>query len=187
MTQSSHDALLTALVEQHRQFLAFLERRLGDRQRAEDVLQAATLKGLEKSASIRQQDSVTAWFYRLLRNAIADDYRRRDAERRALEGAGREAAIRADRGPELEGEVCRCVNGLLPTLRDDYTRILRAVDLEGATAADFARREGLSAANARVRLHRARRALRRRLEACCGTCAEHGCLDCSCGSPGHPV
>jgi RNA polymerase sigma-70 factor (ECF subfamily) len=30
-------------------------------------------------------------------------------------------------------------------------------------------------------VHRARQALRRRLEESCGTCAEHACLDCSCG------
>jgi len=35
-----------------------------------------------------------------------------------------------------------------------------------------------------VRLHRARKALRERLTASCRACAEHGCLDCSCGASG---
>lgn len=183
MPDDIQQALVDTLAQKHREFLAFLEQRLGDPQRAEEVLQAATLKGLEKSDSIRHRESVAAWFYRLLRNAIVDEYRRQDAERRALEGAAREAAIQAELGPELEGQVCRCVDGLIPTLRDDYRKILQAVDLEGQTPAAFARAEGLSRGSARVRLHRARRALRQRLEACCGTCAEHGCLDCSCGQP----
>jgi len=34
-----------------------------------------------------------------------------------------------------------------------------------------------------VRLHRARAALREKLVRSCRTCAEHGCLDCSCGRP----
>jgi RNA polymerase sigma-70 factor (ECF subfamily) len=29
-------------------------------------------------------------------------------------------------------------------------------------------------------VHRARAALRRRIEQACGTCSVHGCLDCSC-------
>jgi RNA polymerase sigma-70 factor (ECF subfamily) len=33
-----------------------------------------------------------------------------------------------------------------------------------------------------VRLHRARAALKTRLEQSCGTCATHGCLDCTCRS-----
>ena len=178
--------LTDVLVEQHRQLLGFVERRLGDRDRAEDLLQAAIVKGMERSGAVRDEQSVLAWFYRLLRNAIVDELRRRDAERRALEGAAREAAVAADLGPELEREVCRCLDALLPTLRNEYGRILRAIDFEGAPPAAFAAREGISVANARVRLHRARRALRRSLERSCGTCAEHGCLDCSCGRPYGP-
>ncbi len=181
---ATHDAALTnLLVTRHRELLGFLERRLGDRGRAEDVLQAAIVKGLERSGSIRDTDSVAAWFYRLLRNAVVDEFRHRDAERRALAGAAQQAAVQADLVPELEGEVCRCVDGLIPSLKGDYRQVLQAVDMEGLTPARFAEREGLSPANARVRLHRARRELRRLLELTCGTCAEHGCLDCSCGQP----
>jgi RNA polymerase sigma-70 factor (ECF subfamily) len=48
----------------------------------------------------------------------------------------------------------------------------------------FAAEHGLSASNAGVRVFRAREALKQRLMESCGTCAEHGCLDCSCGRPG---
>jgi hypothetical protein len=55
------------------------------------------------------------------------------------------------------------------------------VDVDGLSVKAYAERAGLSASNAGVRLFRARAALRRRLADSCGTCAEHGCLDCSCG------
>ena len=42
---------------------------------------------------------------------------------------------------------------------------------------------GLTANNAGVRVFRAREALRRQVARACGTCAEHGCLDCTCGAP----
>ncbi|MGZ8780019.1 MAG: RNA polymerase sigma factor, partial [Thermoanaerobaculia bacterium] len=57
------------LVDSHRQFLGFLERRLNDRALAEDILQDAFVKSLEKAESIRDDESAVAWFYRLLRNA----------------------------------------------------------------------------------------------------------------------
>jgi RNA polymerase sigma-70 factor (ECF subfamily) len=58
--------------------------------------------------------------------------------------------------------------------------LIRRVDLDEATIADVASEMGITPGNARVKLHRARRALRRQLELSCGSCAEHGCLDCTC-------
>jgi hypothetical protein len=43
--------------------------------------------------------------------------------------------------------------------------------------------EGLSANNAGVRVFRARAALRSQVTRSCGSCATHGCLDCTCGAP----
>ncbi len=87
-----------------------------------------------------------------------------------------------DPDPALERVVCGCVKGLIGLLSRDHERILRRVELEGADVGLVARELGITAGNARVRLHRARQALRRELERSCGTCAEHGCLDCTCSS-----
>jgi hypothetical protein len=48
---------------------------------------------------------------------------------------------------------------------------------------DYAVEAGLTANNAGVRVFRARDALRKQVSRSCGTCAEHGCLDCTCGAP----
>lgn len=57
---------------------------------------------------------------------------------------------------------------------------LQIVDLEDGKLSDLSQHCGITAENAAVRVHRARKALRRRLEQACGTCAEHGCVDCDC-------
>jgi len=46
---------------------------------------------------------------------------------------------------------------------------------------DYAARAGLTASNAGVRVFRAREALRKQVARSCGTCADHGCFDCTCG------
>jgi hypothetical protein len=51
---------------------------------------------------------------------------------------------------------------------------------------EYASETGMTANNAAVRAHRARQALRRRLAESCGVCAEHGCVDCSCGAGARP-
>ncbi len=178
-------AVVEALVSNHRRFLDFLERRTGDRARAEDLLQSAFVRALEKGGGIRTGESSVAWFYRLLRNALVDQHRADAARGRALEG-------RADRGLEdegedeearLHGEVCRCVVDLLPTLKAEYAELIRSVDLEGEPVQSAARELGITPNHASVRLHRARKALLKRVQRSCGTCAAHGCLDCSCGEP----
>ena len=173
------------LVENHRKFLAFLERRVGSREAAEDILQDAYVRGLDRAASLRDRESATAWFYRLLRNALTDHYRRRGAEGRALERVAAEAGPEAEAGAppadaELMDAVCGCVGALVDTLKPEYAAAVRRVDLEGAALPAFAAEAGITANNAAVRLHRARQALRRQVERSCGTCATHGCLDCHC-------
>jgi len=79
-------AAIQRLVDSHRRFLAFLERRVESRAVAEDILQSAFVRGLERGAELRDDENVVAWFYRVLRNAVIDHYRHRDSTQRAIEG-----------------------------------------------------------------------------------------------------
>ena len=166
------------LVASHRRFLAFLEKRTGDRALAEDLLQDAFVRGLDRIESLRDDESAVAWFYRSLRNAVVDQHRRRGASERLLAAFARELAA-ADPG-ELERAICRCVAELAGTLKPEYADALRSVELDGVAVKDYAAQRGLSASSAGVRVFRAREALRRQVAAACGTCAEHGCVDCDC-------
>jgi len=172
---------IEALVAAHRRFLAFIEPRVATRADAEELLQTASVKAVEHAADIREDESAVAWFYRLLRNAVVDYYRHRDAERRALAARGSAGPAGDEFDPALREVVCECLHTLLPALPDSYSGILREVDLAGVPLRDAAARRGITPNNARVTLHRARRALKRQLELSCGTCTVHGCLDCSCG------
>lgn len=170
------------LVDNHARFLAFLERRVESREVAEDILQDAFVRGLDAAAGLRDQESVTSWFYRLLRNAIVDHYRRRSAETRALARVAAETAeaVAVPADEELLRAVCGCVTGLLATLKPDYAVALQRVDLDGVAVQAFAGEAGITPANASVRLHRARETLRKQLVRTCGACTKHECLDCTC-------
>lgn len=173
-------AALEALVANHREFLDFVQRRVGDRALAEDILQEAFVRGIDRLGELREEDSARAWFYRTLRNAVTDHHRRRAAADRRLETL----ASRLDSGDdeELDNVVCACVARLAGSLKPEYAEALKRIEVEGQSVVEFARQTGISESNAGVRVHRARQALRREVTRSCGTCAEHGCLDCSCGS-----
>lgn len=178
-TTEANPAVVAALVKNHRRFLAFLERRVGNRAQAEDILQTAFVRGVEKSGSIRDAESAVAWFYRLLRNALVDHYRRSATEARLFspEAAEDSAAYEA----EIRGEICACIKTLLPALKPEYAEMIERIDLKEEPLAAVAGALGITPNNATVRLHRARTGLKRELERSCGTCATHGCLDCRCG------
>jgi RNA polymerase sigma factor (sigma-70 family) len=173
-------APLEILVDNHRAFLGFLERRLGRRDLAEDVLQDAFVRTADHLPSV-PDEALIPWFYRVLRNAAVDRHRRRGTEERALAALARELDDAVEPPPEVHAEVCACVRRLAATLKPEYAEALAAVDVDGMPVKTYADGAGLTASNAGVRLFRARAALRRRLAESCGTCADHGCLDCSCG------
>ncbi|MCL4847735.1 MAG: sigma-70 family RNA polymerase sigma factor [Acidobacteria bacterium] len=177
--------VLEALVENHRAFLRFLERRVGSRETAEDLLQDAFGRALDRLDTIRGEESAVAWFYRVLRNAIVDHYRRHDASRRAIDAFARELDEVVPPA-DVQNAICECVSTLARTLKPEYAEALRQIDVHGVPVKDFAARSGISAGNAAVRVHRAREALRKQVVASCGTCAEHGCLDCRCRKPRRP-
>ncbi|MEW5849875.1 MAG: sigma-70 family RNA polymerase sigma factor [Myxococcota bacterium] len=176
--------VVETLVHNHREFLAFLERRVGDRAVAEDILQEAFARGLERLPSLREQESAVAWFYRVLRNAVVDHFRRRGASSSALERLASELETAEKPTVEIHDAVCQCVGRLASTLKPEYADALRRVEVEGVPVQQFATEAGITANNAGVRLHRARNALRERVMASCGTCAEHGCVDCTCKAHG---
>jgi len=174
---------IAQLVQGHRQFLAFLERRVESRAVAEDILQTAFARGLERAAGVKDE-KVVAWFYRVLRNAVIDHYRQRSTAERVTEAWAREFPDVQEPEAELRQEICHCVSGLLDTLKPEYRDALRIVDMQEGKLKDLAEQSGITADNAAVRVHRARAALRRRIEQACGTCSIHGCLDCSCETAG---
>ena len=59
------------LVENHRAFLRFLERRVGDRALAEDLLQDAFTRNLDRLSDV-PDEGLVPWFYRVLRNAAIE-------------------------------------------------------------------------------------------------------------------
>jgi RNA polymerase sigma factor (sigma-70 family) len=175
----SKNNVLEALAENRRVFRRFLERRVGSPAAAEDILQDAFARAVGTVDGLRDDESAVAWFYRILRNAVVDHYRRQDTSRRALEAFARELdeVVPAS---EVHDQVCACIGRLAGTLKPEYADALREVEVEGRSLKDYAAGHGITANNAAVRVHRARQALRKQVAASCGVCATHGCRDCRC-------
>ncbi len=174
----SEEARLERLITLRKEFLGFLTKRLADPAAAEDILQASYAKAIEHGHGIRDDESTVPWFYRLLRNALIDHYRRRAVRDKTDTQYASEAAVSC--GTQLEKTVCACIQDVVRDLKGEYREAIERIDLGGQTVEEFARAREITANNASVRLHRARKAIAKELTALCGACAKHKCLDCTC-------
>jgi RNA polymerase sigma factor (sigma-70 family) len=169
---------MASLVVMHDKFLRFLRGRLGDPAMAEDILQAAYVKAIQHGGELREAESSVAWFYRILRNAITDHYRHNAVRSKAIDQLL--ADWKEDYEPEIQAETCACIQEVIRDLKPEYRAAIEQVDLAGESVESFAKTLSTTANNASVRLHRARKAVAKKLTAVCGTCATHKCIDCNC-------
>ena len=178
-----HDAAVQrALVEVRQEIMRFLENRLRDRDEAEEVLQRFSLRALEQSFQLRDVRTVRGWLGGILATTIVDhqrdQIRRRKRETEVDPDSLENHSAESDLG--LEATICNCLYRLLPTIKPEYADIIWRADILGEPRDRLAASLGTSLNNITVRLHRGRRALRKRLEEMCRTCPIHGFLDCYC-------
>jgi RNA polymerase sigma-70 factor (ECF subfamily) len=181
LDESTRARVLAELAGARATWLAFVQRRISDTTIAEDIVQDVLARAAQKLDTLQDPEAAQAWFYRSLRNAIADHYRRGGAAERALERLAPE--LEHSEQPELANNPCACVGEVMDRLQPNYEHALRRVHAEGVSLEDYAAEVGITRGNAAVRVHRARKALHGQLSECCGKCADAGCIDCTCHHP----
>ncbi len=177
VTDDSVNAVHAAVTAQREHLVAFIRRRAGTRIDAEEVVQFAIQRALERAEQVRDSSRAEAWLGRIARNVLLDELRKK-----------REHILPVD---ELElssitddGIDCWCVLAQSEQLEPKYAVILRRVVIDGVAVSRVAVELGLTSNNAMVRLHRARAALKKRLQAHCGTTTARSCSECGCEERG---
>lgn len=175
-TTARATAVRSALVAKRAELLALVRRRGGARVDAEDVLHIALQRALERADQIHDVDKAEAWVARVVRNVLVDELRKKHVAVPSIDAF--ELAL------DEEVVDCWCVLAQAKQLKPEYATILRRVVVEGASVTAVAPELGLTPNNAMVRLHRARKALKARLESHCGTTNARSCLECGCAERG---
>ncbi|MBX2997994.1 MAG: sigma-70 family RNA polymerase sigma factor [Caldilineaceae bacterium] len=165
------------LLNHQAELLAYIRKKVANPELAEDILQDSLLKALRAAPTLRDEEKLLPWFHRILNNAVADSYRRQFTEAKYLEAYAHDQEVPLD--PEDEATLCACLRELLPTIKPEYAELIE-MELTGGDTAQLAAQLDITHNNLKVRRHRARQALRQRLEETCRVCATHGCLDCTC-------
>jgi RNA polymerase sigma-70 factor (ECF subfamily) len=173
---SSTPHVMERLSAKRADFLRFVAKRVESLEVAEDILQASYLRAIEHLGELRDASRVEAWFYRFLRYAIVDHYRRSAATSEVTV----EQPLPEPQQPPAAPTPCPCAVRELTNIRKEYSQALETVEMQDVPVHAYAGRERITPGNASVRLHRARKALAQRIQLVCGPCAGAGCFDCGC-------
>jgi DNA-directed RNA polymerase specialized sigma24 family protein len=149
-------------------------------QDAEDVFQDACARALGSLGQQAGQSSLRAWFHAVLRSTLSSHSRA--SHSRGLRTGCEGRAIEPE--PHLaprDGGACACGFRTLGRLKSNYQGVLKMSVLGSRSTEEIAVVEGTTRNNIRVRLHRARAALRNSWAADCGSCVtvESG-SNCTC-------
>jgi RNA polymerase sigma-70 factor, ECF subfamily len=152
---------------------------------AEDVLQEVLVKAHQSIGQLRAEGALTAWLFRIATHLGIDHLRRHSRQPEvALDVDPKDLPSEDGEAPGLERvveqqEMSACVQRFLLDLPSVYRTVLLLHDLDGLTAVEIASSLAITVENAKIRLHRARAALRAALEAGCSfSCDERGVLVC---------
>ena len=133
---------------------------------AEDAMQDALLQTYRHAEQIRQPEAFRTWLYRTVKNACLMSRRPRKHEPpRLLSLDDGETLSVADANPSPEdlaslGLTHARLNRALRSLSKNYRLVLFLRDVEGLSTHEVAKIVGISDANVKQRLHRARKMLR---------------------------
>ncbi len=152
----------------------FVRRHVADPHAAEDVVAEVLLRIHQHLGTVDDHERVTAWVFRIARNAITDHYRRTGRRRDDSDTDDVDAVIGVesadgwldDQGAVLT-DLASCIRPLVEALPGDYRRALELTDLEGRTQAEAARIEGVSVSGMKSRVQRGRRLFTALVRNCC--------------------
>mgnify|MGYP001120454872 FL=1 len=157
---------------------AFGVRMCGHREDAEDVFQETLLAVYQKLETLREPGALTTWLYRIVANSCLSRRRKsKFAPDRELSleellpqgGVVEEGPAVPDEsdpsGDLYRRELSEALDEAVRDLPPDYRVVWLMRDVEGLSTEEAAEALGITIPNAKMRLHRARLALRKRLAA----------------------
>jgi RNA polymerase sigma-70 factor (ECF subfamily) len=149
---------------------AFLAAMLRDPWTADDLVQDTFLKVKKNLSTLKDPDKIKPWIFRIARNLCLDHLRQKTAQPLGSE-PGPEAGCQPQPPPILQRleqeEMSRCVQEKMQLLPETQRSMLILFDLMELTHQEIADVLGIEVNAAKVRLHRARKALKEILQKEC--------------------
>jgi RNA polymerase sigma factor (sigma-70 family) len=144
----------------------FIARRVSDPHTVADLTADVFLAAIASAHTYRpERGSVAGWMHGVARNVVAGEARRRAREHDAARRAGARRPVGAEDIARIEERIdaekgARRTYAALATMPGPARELIELIAVDGLTVAAAAAALGITPLVARVRLHRARKALR---------------------------
>ncbi len=140
----------------------------GDPDDADDVTQDVLILLHRRIGQYRERSRFTTWLYRVTRNAAGDHFRRSSRRERAVKRSTEEAGDAGyQKGTQLDelhaSDVADLVRTLFVDLPDRQREVFDLVDLQDWSPVEVSQALDMKPVTVRAHLHRARRAIRKRI------------------------
>jgi RNA polymerase sigma-70 factor (ECF subfamily) len=172
MNPALEDLSFEALHAEHAPKVCSYLRKFVDATEAEDLTQEVFLSVHRSLATFRGQSKVSTWIFQIATHAALD--RLRSPSHRLPPSAPTgalddhpEHATPSHEPHALHAEMCRCIHNLVDELPVDFRTIIHLSELKELRISEIAQILDITPGAAKIRLHRARRALKERMEEDC--------------------
>ena len=131
---------------------------------ADDLLQDVFVRIHNRLSTLDDEDRLSAWVFRIARNAVTDHYRRRTtAELEDSEISEDELSDDVN----INAQVGKWIVDLIAELPDEYREAVTLSEVQGVRQTEIAKMIGLSDSGAKSRVQRGRKMLKDSLLRCC--------------------
>lgn len=169
--------------EFHSQLFGFINKRVKDKDIANDILQDVFVKIHLKLDTLTDEEKLTSWVYQITRHSMLDYFKKQKIQIDVSENL---ADIQEEK--TFNAEMGNCLKSMIEDLPGDYKEAIMQTDLGELSQKEYSEKIGISHSGAKSRVQRARQQLHRLFTECCkiesdkyGNIMEHVCYkDCSC-------
>jgi RNA polymerase sigma-70 factor (ECF subfamily) len=148
--------------------MRYLERYVGDRAVADDLWQETLLRVHQGLPAFANRSSIKTWAFSIASRVAADHFRHPGRKTRTVEFNEEQVDLGLAVDERLVvDEMNECVRQVIDSLPDPSREALILHDLEGLSAEQTAEICDCSIASAKIRIHRARRRLKKALKDQC--------------------
>lgn len=148
---------------------AFVLKRVGNKEDAEDILQNVYIKLHKNIASLRDEEKLTSWMYQITRNTINECYKKcyRIKTTEFEDIHNDEVSLSCCEEENLNEEILKVMLSFIDLLPEHYKEILELFELKKLSHKEIALKLNISENTSKSRVKRGKEKLKNLLDSCC--------------------
>ena len=145
----------------------FIKKNVRDEDLSKDLLQQVYLQAAQNSNSIKNQNKIDSWLYRIAKNVVTDHFRA-ETRKRSIDVAILKSSIHNEEAPLFHHEeLSSCLHPMLNNLHEYDRYLLVNIDLLGISQKSLAEQLKIAYPTMKSKVQRARKKLKNEFLKCC--------------------